>query len=135
MPDDDPRRTFTDYSESPGYGPGVYSPRNPWRAPGASKVNGPCGGYGGNVNGCIHADGSPAPCVIGGTAHGPDARDYYNRGKLGKNIKRTRWQKGSVVEAAYILYSNHAGGCEFSLRFCLPSAITSLQLRVLPPKV
>ena len=29
---------------------------------------------------------------------------------------RTRWQKGSVVEAAYILYSNHAGG--YSYRLC-----------------
>jgi hypothetical protein len=95
MPDDDPRRTFTDYSATPGCkctapdicvkigsgdicvpGPGVYSARNPWRAPGASSVNGPCGGYGGNMHGCRHPDGTPAPCVIGGPAHGPDARDY-----------------------------------------------------------
>eukprot|EP01045_Picozoa_sp_COSAG04_P047481 COSAG04_NODE_17739_length_460_cov_0.900277_2_plen_38_part_01 len=38
MPDDDPRRTFTDYSDFPGYGPGAYSPRNPWRAPGRAPV-------------------------------------------------------------------------------------------------
>jgi hypothetical protein len=117
MPDDDPRRTFTDYSDSPGYGPGVYSPRNPWRAPGASPVNGHgCGGFGGNMHGCHHADGTPAPCVVGGSAFGPDAVDYYNKGKLGRNISRTRWQRGSVVEAAYILYSNHAGG--YSYRLC-----------------
>jgi hypothetical protein len=159
MPDDDPRRTFTDYSDSPGYGPGVYSPQNPWRAPGAAPVNGPCGGYGGNVHGCRHADGTPAPCVIGGTAFGPDAVDYYAKGKLGqffdegllslslsnplcmennrigsklkrtmaehprpntgRNITRTRWQRGSVVEAAYILYSNHAGG--YAYRLCRQS--------------
>eukprot|EP01047_Picozoa_sp_COSAG01_P054879 COSAG01_NODE_6048_length_3880_cov_21.012431_2_plen_429_part_00 len=165
MPDDDPRRTFTDYSATPGCkctapdicvkigsgdicvpGPGVYSARNPWRAPGASPVNGPCGGYGGNMHGCRHHDGTPAPCVIGGTAHGPDARDYCKclllllvsparhptrphiptfvdhadaKGKLGKNIKRTRWQSGSVVETAYILYSNHAGG--YAYRLCKQS--------------
>ena len=34
MADDDPLRTFTDYSNYPGYGPGIYSPRNPWRAAG-----------------------------------------------------------------------------------------------------
>ena len=55
--------------KTPGYGPGVYSPRNPWRAPGASPVNGHgCGGYGGNMHGCHHADGTPAPCVVGGSA-------------------------------------------------------------------
>jgi hypothetical protein len=111
MPDNDPRRTFTDYSNSPGYGPGAYSTRNPWRAPGAAAVNSPCGCFGGNMNGCHHVDGTSAPCVIGGTAFGPDARDYYNQKKLAKNITRTRWQKGSIVEAAYILYSNHAGEC------------------------
>jgi hypothetical protein len=120
MADDDPRRTFTDYSNFPGYGPGVYSPRNPWRAPGAAPVNSPCGGFGGNMHGCHHSDGTPAPCVIGGTAFGPDARDYYDQGRLGKNIKRTRWQKGSVVEAANILYSNHAGG--YSYRLCKQSS-------------
>lgn len=46
--------------------------------------------------------------------------DYYNQGKLGQNIKRTKWQKGSVVEAAHILYSNHAGG--YSYRLCKQSA-------------
>ena len=92
MPDDDPRRTFTDYSDFPGYGPGAYSPRNPWRAPGSSPINGPCGGYGGNTKGCHHADGTPAPCVIGGEAYGPDAVDFYNKGKLGRNVQRTRWQ-------------------------------------------
>lgn len=68
------------------------------------------------MHGCHHADGTPAPCVIGGGAFGPDARDYYRQGKLGKNIKRTHWQRGSVVEAAYILYSNHAGG--YGYRLC-----------------
>jgi hypothetical protein len=41
------------------------------------------------------------------------------KGKLGKNIKRTRWQSGSVVETAYILYSNHAGG--YAYRLCKQS--------------
>ena len=117
MPDDDPRRTFTDYS-GPGNwpaGPGAYSRQNPWRAPGAAAVDSPCGGFGGNMHGCHNNDGTPAPCVIGGIPNGPDARDYYNQGKLAKNIKRTRWQKGSVVETAYILYSNHAGGYSYRL--------------------
>jgi hypothetical protein len=127
MPDGDPRRTFTDYSNSPGYGPGVYSPRNPWRAPGAAPVNGPCGGYGGNVRGCRHADGTPAPCVIGGRAYGPDAVDLYNQGQLAQNIKRTRWQRGAVVEAAYTLYSNHAGGYSCKSHF----ASLSPRLRML----
>merc|ERR1719356_86365 len=86
--DDDPRRTFIDYSDFPGYGPGQYSPRNPWRAPGAAPVDSPCGGFGGNMHGCHHADGTPAACVLGGYAFGPDARDYYNQGKLAKNIVR-----------------------------------------------
>lgn len=119
MSDDDPRRTFTDYSNFPGYGPGAYSPRNPWRAPGDAPVDSPCGGFGGNMHGCHHKDGTSAPCVVGGTPFGPDALDYYTQGKLGKNIKRTRWQKGSVVEAAHILYSNHAGG--YSYRLCKQS--------------
>lgn len=120
MDDDDPRRTFTDYSNSPGWGPGHYSPLNPWRYPGNAKVDSPCGGFGGNMYGCQNADGTPAPCVIGGFAFGPDARDYYSQGKLGQNVKRTRWQKGSVVEAAHILYSNHGGG--YSYRLCKQSA-------------
>jgi hypothetical protein len=69
--------------------------------------------------GCVHADGSPSPCDIGGQANGPDALDYYNQGKLAQNIKRTKWQKGSAVEVAHILYSNHAGG--YSYRLCKQS--------------
>ena len=71
------------------------------------------------MNGCHNGDGTSAPCVIGGVAFGPDARDYYNQGKLGKNLTRTRWQRGTVVEAAYIMYSNHAGG--YSYRLCKQS--------------
>lgn len=120
MADDDPLRTFTDYSNYPGYGPGIYSPRNPWRAAGAAPVDSPCGGYGGNMHGCKHADGTPAPCVVGGFAYGPDARDSYKQGNLGSNIKRTKWARGSVVEAAYIMYSNHGGG--YSYRLCKQSS-------------
>lgn len=122
MPDDDPRRTFTDYSNPPPYGgPGSYSPRNPWRHPGASPVGSPCGSFGGNMRGCVHADGTPAPCVIGGTAFGADARDLYRKDggsgpHVGTNITRTRWQRGSVVEAAHLFYSNHGGG--YSFRLC-----------------
>ena len=65
------------------------------------------------MHGCKNSDGTEAPCTVGGYANGPDARDYYNQGKLGKNIKRTQWQRGSVVEAAYILMSNHAGGYSY----------------------
>jgi hypothetical protein len=118
MPDNDSRRTFTKLSDPYGWAPPAN--RHPWRAPGAAKVNSPCGGYGGNMNGCVHADGSPSPCDVGGVAGGPDAIDYYNQGKLGQNIKRTKWQRGSVVEAAHILYSNHAGG--YAYRLCKESA-------------
>ena len=78
------------------------------------------------MRGCRHADGTPAPCVIGGRAYGPDAVDLYNQGKLAQNIKRTRWQKGTVVEAAYTLYSNHAGGYSCTSHF----ASISLRLSI-----
>ena len=72
------------------------------------------------MHGCKHADGTPAPCVVGGFAYGPDARDSYKQGNLGSNIKRTKWARGSVVEAAYIMYSNHGGG--YSYRLCKQSS-------------
>lgn len=82
-------------------------------------MDSPCGGFGGNMHGCQHEDGTKSDCAVGGYAFGPDARDYYKQGKSAQNIKRTRWQKGSVVEAANILYSNHAGG--YSYRLCKQS--------------
>lgn len=65
--------------------------------------------------------------MIGGRAYGPDAVDLYNQGQLAQNIKRTRWQRGAVVEAAYTLYSNHAGGYSCKSHF----ASLSPRLRML----
>jgi hypothetical protein len=107
----DPRRTYQETS-SRGWAP----PHNkhPWRAPGSAKAV-PCGVLGGNKAGCVHADGTPSPCDVGGTGHGPDARDYYNQGKF-PNVVTTEWKVGSVQETGWIFTSNHGGG--YSYRLC-----------------
>jgi hypothetical protein len=63
-------------------------------------------------------------CVAVATRMG---RQHYNQGQLAQNIKRTRWQRGAVVEAAYTLYSNHAGGYSCKSHF----ASLSPRLRML----
>jgi len=106
--------------------PGVklydWTTKNPWRAPGTAPIFSPCGVDGGNPWGCPVGNPTPYGCQGGGYGLGPDARARY------VDFPRpptTKWEAGSVVEAAWGIVANHGGG--YSYRLCRrPASLMSL---------
>ena len=97
----------------------AYSKRNPWFSPGSAPHYSPCGVAGGNPTGC--PKGSKDQKIgdecgpQGGWAYGPKAEDYYIAPGF-PDVVTTEWKAGDVVEVAWGMTANHAGG--YAYRLC-----------------
>ena len=87
-------------------GPGDWSRRSPWRAPGTAPVSG---------SGCGISGGNGLPIPNGGAAW-PDMLPQGTDGLLLPRREPTVWRRGSVEEVAFAMSANHGGG--YSYRLC-----------------
>ena len=83
--------------------------KHPWRAPGSSPVDDPCGVAGGNLHGCI---GGKCAVRKGGYGYGIKATSF----KFNYDVKVTQWKRGTQQEVAWGILANHGGG--YSYRLC-----------------
>lgn len=96
------------YNVNVNNGPGDWSRKMPWRAPGAAPVLG---------SGCGVAGGNPLPIPNGGQSY-RGMKQGFDGAKL-PATKPTIWRKGDSVEVAWSLTANHGGG--YSWRLCKKS--------------
>jgi len=87
-------------------GPGDWTRKSPWRAPGTAPVLG---------SGCGVSAGNPLPIPNGGAAW-PDMLPQGADGLLLPRREPTVWHRGAIEEVAFALSANHGGG--YSWRLC-----------------